>query len=146
MAKSPTPRKPPAVPAAPLLVAALTPALFAGLRDAYLATITWPAETPDDAKALAVEHVNGFIAHLCTHAETAGLVAKAVPDVEAAVESVPEKGMIEVVVSGPREGRRRIGRAFTESATAPFFVTPGELESLKADPKLLVQLTGAVAA
>jgi len=145
MTKRQTPTRPLKATAAPLLLAGLAPAMFDGLRDGYFATVTWPAETTDAAKALAVEHVNGFIAHLAAGAEAAGLVARAEPVAAAAVAAVPEKGMIEVIVSGPREGRRRIGRAFTDVATPPFFVTPAELESLRGDPKLLVQQTGKVA-
>lgn len=144
MAKRPTPNKPSLTLPAPALIAGLVPALFDGLRDGYLATITWPADTDDAAKALVVEHVNGFIAHLAANAEAAGLVGRAETAAEPAVAAAPEKGMFEVVVTGPRDGRRRIGRAFTETATPPFFVTPAELADLKADPKLMVQQTGTV--
>ena len=113
------------------------------MRDAYLASITWPADTPDAAKAMVVEHVNGFIGHLAANAEAAGLIAKVEMAPVPEIEEPPEKGMIEVMVTGPREGRRRIGRAFTDVAST-LFVTPAELDGLRADPKLMVQPTGTV--
>jgi hypothetical protein len=144
MAKRPTTTKPPVAPAAPMLIATLVPARLDGLRDSYLAGVAWPPETDEAGKALVVAHLDAFIGHFCEHAGAAGLLASAgAATVEAA--ELPAAGAIEIVVTGPREGRYRAGRYFTDVASAPFFATPGELARIDSDPKLHVSRTGAVA-
>lgn len=107
------------------------------VRDNFLAGFAWPAETPDAAKVLAVEAVTGFAAHVA--AQAADLVRPA--PAEAPPGAAAPDGMVTVVVTGPREGRYRGGRYFTDTASAPFAVTADELAQLRADPRLVV--TGA---
>ncbi|TNF21871.1 MAG: hypothetical protein EP318_06260 [Rhodobacteraceae bacterium] len=101
--------------------------------------------TEKNAERLALEEKAKSLGIAITANMKDETIAAKIEAAESGQDDAPKKSVPSVTVKGPEKGRRRIGRSFGAKAEIiPLSdLNKGDLEALKADPQLMVVVSGA---